>query len=272
MISIFVIVAAKEGCGKMSFLTKLTMVLQPESPEPVRFGRSSLLHGVLMERIHPAYAEELHQDGMRPYSQYVYKKADKNIWEINTLTKKAGDQLLLPIQSDDFTGFTLLHNHEKITIAEKHEEARSIDDLINTYYFGECSRYLNLQFVTPTAFRQAGKYVFYPDIALIYQSLINRFNQFAEGQVITLEDTWEDLCANTDIVSYRLKSIPFPLEGVSIPSFMGTICMRVRGPLPMVNLVHLMFHYGEYSGVGIKTALGMGKIEVIEKERRKHLD
>ena len=33
----------------------------------------------------------------------------------------------------------------------------------------------------------------------------------------------------------------------------------------LVNLVHLLLRYGEYSGAGIKTAIGMGKIQMSER-------
>ncbi len=32
----------------------------------------SVLHGVLMELVGPEYAGQLHETGLRPYSQYVY--------------------------------------------------------------------------------------------------------------------------------------------------------------------------------------------------------
>ena len=60
----------------------------------------------------------------------------------------------------------------------------------------------------------------------------------------------------------------FHLEGVKIASFMGSITIKIGGPQSLVNLVHLLMYFGEYSGVGIKTAIGMGKISVVENKKR----
>ena len=227
-----------------------------------------MYHGVLMQTIDPAYAHQLHEDGLRPYSQCVFQEGKKSIWQINTLCQEAHDKIIAPVYSDSFSHFEISHNKEEVWIEDKHLETTKIQEMIDRYYFGDCSRTVDIQFLTPTAFKQAGKYVFYPDIGLIYQSLINRFNQFAEKEMITGEETFEDIVKNTEIISYRLHSVSFPLEGVKIPSFLGTIKIRIHGPAPLVNLSHLLLHFGRFSGVGIKTALGMGKMDVKERGRK----
>lgn len=49
------------------------------------FQKSSLLQGVIMEQVSPEYAEKLHLDGIKPYSQSVRVLNGKTIWQINTL-------------------------------------------------------------------------------------------------------------------------------------------------------------------------------------------
>ena len=57
----------------------------------------------------------------------------------------------------------------------------------------------------------------------------------------------------------------FHLEGTSIPAFMGHMEVHINGPQPLVNLIHLLLRYGEYAGVGIKTAMGMGAMRITDK-------
>ena len=50
------------------------------APAAVKLPQSacSLLHGVLMEQIDSAYADFLHQNALRPYSQYLHFEKEKN--------------------------------------------------------------------------------------------------------------------------------------------------------------------------------------------------
>ena len=63
---------------------------------------------------------------------------------------------------------------------------------------------------------------------------------------------------HTSIQQYQLRSTAFSLEGVKIPAYLGTIALRVRGTNTMADFANLLLQFGEYSGVGIKTSLGMG--------------
>ena len=35
----------------------------------------------------------------------------------------------------------------------------------------------------------------------------------------------------------------------------------------MVNLMHMLLRFGTYSGIGIKTAMGMGGLQIEERKR-----
>ncbi|MBE7584012.1 CRISPR system precrRNA processing endoribonuclease RAMP protein Cas6 [Staphylococcus aureus] len=66
-----------------------------------------------------------------------------------------------------------------------------------------------------------------------------------------------------NIVDYKLKSTRFNLEKVKIPSFTGEIVFKIKGPLPFLQLTHFLLKFGEFSGSGMKTSLGMGKYSII---------
>lgn len=57
------------------------------------------------------------------------------------------------------------------------------------------------------------------------------------------------------------------MEGIKIPSFIGEIGIRINGTDTMARYVKLLARFGEYSGVGIKTAMGMGAFRIKQKER-----
>ena len=47
---------------------------------------------------------------------------------------------------------------------------------------------------------------------------------------------------------------------MKIPSFIGNIDIYIRGPQTMTNLVNLLISFAKFSGIGIKTSIGMGGI------------
>ena len=247
-------------------LGKVSLTL--ETDEAISFQKSSLFHGVLMERLEPAYAAILHENGLKPFSQNIMMSGGKTIWTINALNAEACEKIFKALSDTMGTEILLTHNNISLRISEKKKYRTSYQDLVNTWYFGEHSRLVNIRFHTPTAFKSAEQYVFYPDIGLIIKSLISKYDAFSTSGSIWTDEVYEQLLGNIQIRSYKLRSISFHLESSWIPAFMGSIGIYIHGPQPLVNLVHLLLRFGEYSGVGIKTSLGMGAIEVTERRTR----
>ena len=132
------------------------------------------------------------------------------------------------------------------------------------FYEESASKYIEVIFETPTAFKRNGKYVFYPELHLLYQSLMNKYSASSENMSMIDEETLLQIENNSEIVRYRLQSIPFPMEGINVPGFIGSIRIRFSGTETMMRYIRLLLRFGEYSGVGIKTAIGMGAITLVE--------
>ena len=244
-------------------IKKLSIVL--EKNNELTYLKGSLFQGILMEQVEPAYGEFLHLDGLKPYSQNIHYENDKLIWEINTLNEQASTELIEPLKAGAFQKVEIRHDKQELGILEKREITDTYQDFVNRYYFQNQSRKVRIQFLSPVSFKQNGRYVFYPDMRLIFQSLMMRFDTFADNLSVYSEEVLEQLTDNTHITGYNLKSVRFHLEGTSIPAFTGNIEVYMNGPQPLVNLVHLLLRYGEYSGVGIKTAMGMGAMRISDR-------
>lgn len=244
-------------------IKKLSIVL--EKKNDIAYLKGSLFHGILMEQVDPGYGEILHLNGLKPYSQSLHYEADKLIWEINTLNERASKELIEPLNAESFQKIEIKHDKQELEILEKREVTDTCQDFVNRYYFQNGNRRVHIQILSPTSFKQSGRYVFYPDIRLIFQSLMMKFDTFVNDFSVYSEEVLEQLVDNTHIIGYNLKSVRFHLEGTSIPAFIGHMEVRIDGPQPLVNLVHLLLRYGEYSGVGIKTAMGMGAMRITDK-------
>lgn len=241
-------------------LARLRMKLGVEGTD---FGyyQSSNMQGILMEQLENAYVEKLHVSGLKPYSQYVIG-GNQNEWIINSLTREAYEKMILPLLDQRFTEFNIEKRNIHINIQEKELKIIAKKELLDEFYSDEYSRYINMDFLTPVAFKSNGRYMILPDIRLIYQSLMNKYSATSDDMDMYDEETLEQLVSCSEIAQYKLKSAFFPLEGVRIPAFKGELCIKVKGTSTMAKYVRLLARYGEYSGVGIKTAIGMGALQM----------
>lgn len=247
-------------------LTKIEFAIQDDEKIKFSNNKASLFQGVLMEYLDFDYGEKMHLSELKPYSQHLEFKEGKWVWVISTLSLESKENIIdkisnvkkIRINYDDIDVFI-----EKTNIYQI-----SYDQLLQQTFFAECNRYITIKFVTPTAFKSDGRYIFYPSARHIFQSLINKFDAGASSMEIYTPQLLDDIDDMTMVTRYNLKSTMFFLEGTKIPSFVGEITLKINGPQQLVNLVHLLLMFGEYSGIGIKTAIGMGAIKIIEREKK----
>lgn len=248
-------------------LSKLTMILKPAKDDYILSVRNaSLTHGVLMELIDTDYATKMHEDGLRPYSQRVYRDKENAYWQICALTKEADDKIIEKLKLVD--DFYIKSKNLEVNIISKNYDTLDEKKLVKDFYNKESSPKIKIRFVTPCAFKQNGTYTFYPDIRCIYQSLMNRWNYLSDNEVMADVDLLDELTKATKIKGYDLKSTGFCLERVVIPAFVGNIIISIKGTQTLVNFANMLLRFGEYSGVGIKTSIGMGMIECSSVGRR----
>ena len=250
-------------------LTEVKMKLKLPDEYRLHQNKSSLFHGALMEMLDEEYVGKLHVDGVKPYSQSILidRKGDC-YWSVRTLTEEAYNNIILKLMNDDFKEITLKYDDVKIEIDEKTLKNTTISDLTKKFYNEDSAGFYNVYFESPTAFKVDGMYQFYPDIFHLFQSLMIRYDSICAKGSMFDEDSLNALVAGSRIISYRLHDERFGLEGVRIPSFKGEILIKVNGAQTMKNFAKLLLEFGNYSGVGIKTALGMGYIRMEEKQQK----
>lgn len=249
--------------------SQIKMILNYEEQQKVTWNVGSAFQGIIMERIPFYYGEELHLSELKPYSQFVLNKNGEIVWTVNTLEQQADYYIADMLLSDTFSNFYLKNKNIEFTIVKKDFQKISYDMLIDTYFFENQNRIIEFQFISPTAFKSNGEYVFYPTIKAIFQSLINKFNFFCPCAKLYTPEILDEIMQYTKVIYYNLNSTKFYLEKIGIPAFIGNFKIKVTGPQQMVNLVYLLAYFGRFSGVGIKSALGMGGIEIIERRDKK---
>lgn len=233
--------------------------------EDLNYRHSSNLQGFMMEQLSSEYAQQLHAQGLNPYSQCLILQNGKKIWCIRTLNEEAYEKIILPISK--VNEIKIKKETMKIGVTEKRIRTISHAALIEEFYHAPGESIFDLTFQTPTAFKSNGQYVFFPDLNLIYRSLMNKYSMAVDDLDMRDEDALEQLAKCSEIIRYRLKSVPFPMEGISITGFEGMIRVRVKGTDTIKRYARLLMRFGEYSGIGIKTGIGMGAVRFHAENR-----
>ena len=242
-------------------LSKIQFLLSFEYKEKLTYQISSSMQGVLMELIPTDYAEELHTDGLKPYHQYVSDiTEDTFIWTVCALNEEAREKILDVLMKQK--SFQLKHKGIELHIIEQKLLIKSYDSLIQEYYFTNQPRDITIHFMSPASFKSQGHYVIIPDVKLIFQSLMNKYDAYSEETKVCDEVVLEHIENYCFIKKYNLKSVRFSLEGTYVSGFIGEVTIHINGPQQLVNLCNMIAAFGEYSGVGIKCAMGMGAMKI----------
>jgi len=245
-------------------LASLKIYFRKKEGKVYRKSYAQLLQGVLMQYLDEHYVKILHSDGYHPYSQSVYMQEEFMIWKINTLNMEALHNIIHPMMK--ISGIYIEKDHEYYDIIKKEYEEISYEELANQYLFSDESRYITVLFDSPTAFKQDGEYNNIPDVGLLFQSLMLKYDAVSQKSCMYDRELKDEFSKYVRICKYHLRSTSFLLRNINIPSFVGQITLKINGPKQMVNLAKMLFVFGTYSGIGIKTGMGMGSYRILEKE------
>lgn len=230
----------------------------------IDYKQSSNYQGIIMENVDTCYAEKLHGNQLNPYSQYLVRENNKTIWYINAITEEAYEKILLPMAK--LNEVTVRQKQMTVGITSRNLELHDEKELLNEFYNENCPKYMKISFLTPTSFKSEGKYVIYPNLRLLYQSLMKKYSMASEMDMFDA-NILDDLEEKSEIINYRLHTRPFPLERVRINAFVGDICIKTHGPETLARYVRMLLRFGEYSGIGIKTGIGMGAMKYYREEK-----
>ena len=241
--------------------------LRLSSPEALSFhpDYAYWLYSWLLSQIPEEQGDLLHLQADHPISQYLCcDRAGKTAtWHIALLNDFAHELFSSVIEK---TAVIYLNSGKLLLDSVFHEEPKSPKDFILSSK-GMCSGLVSLQFTSPTSFKQAGRYVIYPQERLILRSLINRWNSFCPEYLLDDEDAMLMLESGINITDYSLRTTRYKLKNTLIPSFCGQVSMNAKLPVALAELWNILLSWAPYSGLGIKTALGMGGIQIVRHTR-----
>ena len=222
-------------------ITRYIMTLPGISGHRLYPNSAYRLYACLLEQLPAECAQVLHASGGRWIRQFL--KYDKGTGEY---------RWHLSILAD--AGAEMLEN-ERFSIVQKETQQVSLESLLRQKT--DMAR-TNISFLTPTAFRQSGRYTIFPQERLILQSLVSRWNEVFPECPLEDPDALEALLAGLHIVDYQLKTTRFPLKGICIPGFTGNCIVEAKLAPPLLAMWSTLAEFSNDAGIGIKTGIGMG--------------
>lgn len=233
-----------------------------KSNEDISFRAGSVFHGALMQLLDSEYANILHQNTIKPYSQNVIYTSDKILWNVNTLTEEAKEKITDVLMGEKFNSLHLSHKDITLNVCDKKIISQTTyDELFKKIYIdNQYENYSSYKFFTPTAFKSNGRYINMPNVHLIFNSIISKYDACASSIELKDDSLMNEIDEYVNITNYNLRSSYYALEGVKIPSFLGEITVASYRNEQFRKLISMMLEFSTYSGIGIKTALGMGAV------------
>lgn len=121
---------------------------------------------------------------------------------------------------------------------------------------------IELQFLSPTSFKQSQAIQPFPLPELVFGNLLRRWNAFAPvaSQFPVLE--WKGLTS-----AYELKTYALKMKGGAEIGTQGWV--RYEFTTEQAAIATTLAHFASFAGVGRKTAMGMGQTRLLLKPRQR---
>jgi len=247
----------------MNELSVLEVKLGTQEGIKLNTSMGSLFHGAVMEKLDSEYAEFLHCQSLRPYSQCVYFDYARQswYWRLGSLDKVARENILETVNNLQ-EALYIKHKQLEVELLEKNFIAETTHENLMDRFFGSNMevRRIKFDFLTPASFKKDGNYMIFPQPQQLIGSLLNKWNVYAEKYAFEEQNIVENLASEVFVTDYNLRMQGYYLEGVRVPAFKGYYTIGLKGNRMANRIIGLLSEYAQFSGIGIKTALGMGAV------------
>lgn len=249
-------------------MDKFLLTLKTDTGIPVPHW-GSLTHGILIETLPEPWPELLHEGEIRMYSQWVEcGNTNVFVWHINCLEDELGEQIEKSF-SEKKSLFCKYMNCEWTVLEYRHEHTTVAEYMKRIFLSEKPASGIAITYRTPATHKSNGRYAIFPSVESIGQNIRARFCALQPDFALADDEAAEQIYQHVRISKYRLQSANFFLEGHYVNGYTGYIELHFDGPDPLRRLAETLFAFAEWTGIGVKTSLGMGACNVKRLEGRK---
>lgn len=220
-------------------------------PLPTNLGRA--IHALCFRWFGLAdsvLAEQLHQQNNLPFCVAIQNVLRQKAYlKIGLLQKELLAPILWGISQDLGSEITLTDSPCRLGKWVEFLHTSSFETLSQVLP----QKIIELQFLSPTSFKQGQRIQPFPLPELVFGSLLRRWNAFAPATLELPELEWQGLtCA------YELKTQALYLKGGAEIGTVGWV--RYEFPVfEQAKIATTLAHFAKFAGVGRKTGMGMGQ-------------
>ena len=221
------------------------------------------IYACLLSMLKEKTAEWLHENSRSPISQNIITVTKDNsiLWDINVFDEILADEI-----SEALAKTKEFHTQKADILLSidsvDHQRIKNFSDIRRRSSGLTDQKNIRMNFQTATALKKNGEFLLFPDMELILKNLWSSWNNIFSETPFDDEDALSLLVRGTYITSYHLSSSVYRMKGNNIRGFYGNIIIGNRLSEPMKELLNALLVLSEYSGTGVKTALGMGKTTI----------
>ena len=220
-----------------------------------------LIYSSLMEQFPAEFAEYVHDSQISPVYHYISRKRDGLIWTVSFVGDKASRY------ADCYFGRISALRLKKYSCNVRLEllEKKSIDTVEEMFFNSiKLTKSVDVEFVTPCAFKSNGEYNSIPTVPLIIKSIITKWNACFPECIIEDETggNFQVLADDVRITRYDIRSTPFKLKGVTMIGCTGRMTLTCNAEGFHKELFDMLMYFGSFIGIGIKGSLGMGGVRI----------
>jgi CRISPR-associated endoribonuclease Cas6 len=234
----------------------LEIALFASNPLPSSLGRA--IHAQCFDWIgnaDPALAEQLHQADFFPLTLVVKPGASANqmFLRIGVLQQKILAPLLWGMSRDMGGEISLTGVPCRLGKWIDIKHATSFAALTQV----AAQNVINLEFLSPTSFKQAQAIQPFPLPELVFSSLLRRWNAIAPPQFLFEPLEWQAF-----VSAYELKTVALKMKGGSEIGAKGWVKYEFPNR-EQAQIATILAHFAGIAGVGRKTGMGMGQTRLL---------
>ncbi len=215
------------------------------------------IHGLFFSLFEQSIAQRLHKEAKKPFSIKGFAVEDSILrLELALLEDSLYPAIIhsyyFPKKDLHIRGVPLNPTGGK---GLKEKKALSYQDILETLPH----RRLRMEFVSPTAFNRFKFDYPFPEPHLLFSNLLSRWNTFSE---FPLELTETEILNGVVIYEFEGSIQKFMIDQrLKRVGFVGRVGFLIKDQGLAKKLSTLAF-FANFSGVGIKTTMGMGAVKV----------
>lgn len=200
-------------------------------------------------RANEPLANQLHQSDSLPLTLTMRSASAKQLYlRIGLLQKDLLAPLLWGLSQDLGSEMTLTDIPCRIGRTIEIAQTSSYEALSQV----APQRVIDLQFLSPTSFKQGKTIQPFPLPDLVFGSLLRRWNTFAPVEFQFPDQEWSSVTAAYDLRTYALK-----MKGGAEIGAQGWARYEFNHET-QAQIATVLSHFAQFSGIGRKTAMGMG--------------